>query len=87
MLKSGKYKLIQEGYPNENVNWFDGVLAGKFEDSVFKDKMSAEKEVEVMCRLSGTDADSNYDEFKPSVVTLGEFNAMFGDESENVFYW
>lgn len=87
MLVMEKYKLIQVGYPNEHTNWFDGVSASNFEDSVFASKAEAEAAVDRMCVEAGTNTDSNFSEFKPVVVTLAEFNARFGDEADNVFYW
>ncbi|MGR5365924.1 hypothetical protein [Photobacterium damselae] len=82
-----KYKLIQLGYPNEHTNWFDSSAAANFEDTRFNSKEDAEKAVEEMCVAAGTDKDSNYNEYKPDVMTIGEFNAKFGYEADNVFYW
>lgn len=82
-----KFRLVQVGYPFEHANWFGGVAAAEFEDTFFESKGDAEKKVDLMCRDAGTDNDSNYNRFKPIVLTIGEFNARYGGESEDVFFW
>lgn len=87
MLVLEKYKLIQVGYPDNHQNWFDGVAAAEFEETAFKSKDDADLMIREMCEAAGTNSDGNYDEFKPIAITVADFNARFGAEVENVFYW
>ena len=82
-----KYKLVQNGHPFGHEKWFSGIDAIEFEDMFFENKEEAILQVFKMCENSGTSDDKLFNENSPTVMNVSDYNAEFGDDAEDVFYW
>ena len=82
-----KYKLIQNGLPDECENWFGSEEAVAFEEKEFDNSESANAWVNRMCVNAGSVTDPLFEKNKPTIMTVAEFNAEYAAEAENVYFW